>query len=992
MSRIRLHLAAVLAVASLAVQADAPRTPAESARSFRVAEGLVFEPLLSEPEIAQPVSLTFDERGRLWVVEYRQYPNPAGLRQVSHDQFWRAVYDRVPEPPPRHVRGADRISIHEDTDGDGTLDRHSVFVDGLNIATSVAFGRGGVFVLNPPYLLFYPDRDHNDVPDGDPQVLLSGFGLEDTHSVANSLRWGPDGWLYGCQGSTVTANIRVHGADGKPATTPPQYSQGQNIWRYHPERRVYEVFSEGGGNAFGLEIDSAGRIFSGHNGGNTRGFHYQQGAYLQKGFDKHGPLSNAHAFGYFPAMSHPEVDRFTHTFVIYDSGALGKVFQGRLFGVEPLQGRVVMSEVVPEGSTFRTRDIGHAVTSEDRWFRPVDIELGPDGALYVADWYDAQVNHYRNHEGMIDASNGRVYRLAAAGNKRERVMPLSLSRPDELLTALDHPNRWYRQQALRMLGDQTTPIRPLDLGEILRRSGPRTALNALWALHLAGRLDEGLALSALDLGDAQIRAWTIRLMGDEGRMSSGLSVRLAQLALTEPEIEVRAQLACTARRLPVEQGLPMVRGLLSRDVDAEDARQPLLLWWAIENACTRNRESVVALVSDRELWKRPLFQRHVLSRLMRRFSDTGKAEDLAVAARLLVLSPDVASTHRLVQGFEEAFQGRALSGVPDLLLEALDRAGGVSPVLGIRRGNPKAIEGALALVADPKADLTRRLQVVAALGEVKLPQAIPGLLTLVRGTNRMELRRAALGALQIHEDPLVARQILASLPELPADLRGSAVALLAGRATWTAELLSAVEAGRIDRKLVPMDQARSLRGVGPEAARRVGQLWPDLAMAPSGAAMESEIVRLSAVIHAEGGSPYPGKKLFSERCGVCHRLFARGGEVGPDLTAFQRTDLANLLLNIVNPSAEIREGYEAYSVETRDGRNFTGFLVDRDAQGIVLRTSDGRTLSLASKDVEAMERASGSLMPEGLLSGLSDTQVRDLFAYLRSTQPLNDGN
>ena len=206
---------------------------------FRVAEDLEWEQLLTEPQIAQPVFLNFDARGRLWVVEYRQYPSPAGLTRISRDSVWRSVYDKVPPPPPKHFPGKDRISIHEDTDGDGRLDRHSVFVDGLNIVTAVEHGRGGVWVLNPPYLLFYRDTNHDDVPDGDPEVRLSGFGLEDTHSVANSLRWGPDGWLYGAQGSTVTGNVWVHGADGKPLHAKALYSQGQNIWRYHPERRVY---------------------------------------------------------------------------------------------------------------------------------------------------------------------------------------------------------------------------------------------------------------------------------------------------------------------------------------------------------------------------------------------------------------------------------------------------------------------------------------------------------------------------------------------------------------------------------------------------------------------------------------------------------------------------------------------------------------------------------------------------------------------------------
>ncbi|MBY0396757.1 MAG: dehydrogenase, partial [Thermoleophilia bacterium] len=218
-----------------------PLSPAEALKAFKVEDGLAIDQVLAEPEIAQPVFLTFDERGRLWVVEYRQYPEPAGLTMVSRDNVWRAVYDKVPAPPPNHVRGKDRISIHEDADGDGAFERHKVFVDGLNIATACAFGRGGVWVLNPPYLLFYPDANRDDVPDGDPEVHLEGFGLEDTHSVVNSLCWGPDGWLYAAQGSTVSGRVRRYGSK-----EPPVHSMGQLIWRYHPETRRYEIFAEGG--------------------------------------------------------------------------------------------------------------------------------------------------------------------------------------------------------------------------------------------------------------------------------------------------------------------------------------------------------------------------------------------------------------------------------------------------------------------------------------------------------------------------------------------------------------------------------------------------------------------------------------------------------------------------------------------------------------------------------------------------------------------------
>ncbi len=336
-----------------------PLSPADSLSRMNTPDDLQVELALGDPDIGQPLQIKFDQRGRMWVAEYLQYPDPAGLKMVSRDKFLRTVYDKVPLPPPHHARGRDRISIHEDRDGDGYYETHGVFADGLNLATSFALGRGGVFVLNPPYLLFYPDRNRDDQPDGDPEVLLEGFGLEDSHSLANSLRWGPDGWLYAAQGSTVTGDIRRYGSQD-----PPVHSLGQLIWRYHPETRRYEIFAEGGGNAFGVELDQSGRIYSGHNGGDTRGFHYVQGGYYQKGFGKHGELSNPFAYGYFPPMAHPNVPRFTHTFLIYESQQLPPKYQGVLFGPGPLQGHIVMSRV--GAGSFQLANFGYRVRHHQR--------------------------------------------------------------------------------------------------------------------------------------------------------------------------------------------------------------------------------------------------------------------------------------------------------------------------------------------------------------------------------------------------------------------------------------------------------------------------------------------------------------------------------------------------------------------------------------------------------------------------------------------------
>lgn len=205
-------------------------SPAESAKQFHVPDSLEWKSLLTEPEITQPLMTAHDRMGRLWVVEYRQYPDPAGIKPLSQDQYRRTVYDRIPLPPGHGgIPGADRISVHEDRDHDGIYESHTVFVDGLNIATAVVPTPEGAWVLNPPYLLFYPDSDHDLHADGPPEVHLQGFGLEDTHSVVNSLCLGPDGWLYAAQGSTVTGSIKRFGSAETPTT-----SLGQAIWHIIP--------------------------------------------------------------------------------------------------------------------------------------------------------------------------------------------------------------------------------------------------------------------------------------------------------------------------------------------------------------------------------------------------------------------------------------------------------------------------------------------------------------------------------------------------------------------------------------------------------------------------------------------------------------------------------------------------------------------------------------------------------------------------------------
>jgi putative membrane-bound dehydrogenase-like protein len=962
--------------------------PRAALASFKVPDDLELEQVLAEPIVRQPVSITFDERGRLWVVQYLQYPFPAGLKMVSHDGVWRAVYDKVPPPPPHHFRGKDKITIHEDTDGDGVYDRHKTFIDELNIATAVAPGKGGAWVLNPPYLLFYPDRNHDDVPDGDPEVHLQGFGLEDTHSVVNSLRFGPDGWLYAAQGSTVTGHITRPGVDsGKE----PVHSMGQLIWRYHPETRRYEIFAEGGGNAFGVEIDAKGRIYSGHNGGDTRGFHYVQGAYYQKGFNKHGPLSNPYAFGYFPAMKHNRVPRFTHTFIIYEADALPQRYRGLLFGVAPLLNHVVMSQVLPYGSSFRTQDVGFAVTSTDSWFCPVDIKLGPDGAIYFADWYDRQVNHYRNHEGQIDPASGRIYRLKAR-NAPNSAKPLDLSRSStrELVALLADPNRSIRQTALRLIGDRRDSSIALELKQRVADETGQLALESLWALNLIGELDQATALNALDHADAHVRLWTVRLLCDSSRVSPTVAAALLRRAEIEPNVEARSQLACSAKRLPAQDALPIVRALLAHANDAGDIHLPLLLWWALEAQIATDPESVLALFKDRAVWETPVVRSTIAERLMRRFAAAGSRQDLTNCARLLALAPGPEHIKRLVAGFETAYAGRSLVALPVELADALARHGGKSVTIGLRRNQPDAVAEAVRILTDDKSDRTKQLQIVQVLGEVRRPACVPVVLRLACQSPDNALKAAALYALAIYDDHAIADQVLNAYANMSDDVRAAAQSLLVTRRGWASRFLEAIQGGAIDARSIPREVVDRLFLLGDSridalATRLFG---PVTSATPS--ELRARIDRLAAVIRAGSGVPKPGKQLFDQQCARCHTLFGKGGKVGPDLTTYRRDDLDAMVLNIINPNAEIREGFSTVVVATIDGRVLSGVVVEQDNNVVVLRGDEGKEIHLPRAEIAELQTKPTSLMPEGLLNQLNDQQIRDLFAYLRSTQPLID--
>jgi putative membrane-bound dehydrogenase-like protein len=984
-----------------AEQVHGPRLPpAESAARLEPGREFAVDLLLHEPAIAQPFHFSFDERGRLWVAQSRQYPYPAGLTMISRDKYYRAHYDKVPPPPPDHDRGMDVISIHESTKRDGVYDRHKVFLDGLNMANAAVRGAGGVWVMHTPYLLFYPDADGDDVPDRPPEVRLAGFGFEDTHAIANGLAWGPDGWLYGGQGSTTSCRVVRPGLD--PPGAPGVSFEGCMVWRYHPRSRAFEIFAEGSGNTFGLEFDAQGRLFSGHNGGGTRGWHYVQGGFYQmQGVDpgKYGPPRSPYAFGELPNLKTADrVVRFTHFGAFAEGTAMPSKHAGMLFGLDPLHNLVTTSVRTPRGSTFETTDGEPALRSSDAAFRPVYVANAPDGSLHVADMYEFYIAHGQHYQNQIDPTTGRIYRLRGKDAVLETDFDLASKPGDRLVELLAHRNKWHRHTAVRLLGERRDPATTAALRKMVEGDD---GLCALWALHQSAGLDEATALAALSHPSGPVRLWAARLLGDEhglnrnlgagrhapagGRLPDRLFEALVARARIEADPEVLSQFAATARRLDGAQAMPLVAAVLGHDEATQDPYIPLLSWWVFEAHIPGSNAGIAGLLKSPAFWDEPMVAEHLLPRLARRYAVEGRRQDLLICARLFHAAPSPRHAARLLKGLEEAFRGRPMTGLPDELVAGIRKSGQVPLIFRVRLGERDAVAEAVRRLREGAPD--ERVLFARTFGELREPAAVPALLAAASGPGPDDLRKASLASLSSYDDEAIGTQVSTLLPGLTGEVRTAAFALLASRAKWSVRLLDAVQAGRLKAADVPDDVATRLRASEDKpAAELAARVLP--VKAPLAAEFQRRIDEIAAVLKGGPGNPYAGEATFTARCANCHKLFFKGGNVGPDLTQYQRDNLGTMLPSIVNPSAEVREGYQYYLVATRDDRILSGFFVDRDHQVTVLRGLDGENITLRAADIRAIKPAGQSLMPPGLLDGLSDQQLRDFFAYLRITQPI----
>lgn len=959
-----------------------PKSPSESLSLFQLSDDLEISLVMAEPEVMQPVEMNFDHKGRLWVVQYNQYPYPKGLKVTSIDNHTRVTFDKTPVPPPTGVQGADKITFFEDLDGDGIYERSVDAITGLNIATSVNVGRGRIWVLTPPYLISYPDTDDNGIPDGEPSVHLKGFGLEDTHAVANSLTWGPDGWLYGVQGSTTTAHITSK-------QTGPVSFLGQAVWRFHPETESFELFAEGGGNnPFNLEFDSEGRAFSGSNG-SDRGPYYKQGGYYVKSWGKHGPLTNPYTFGHLPNMSFEgERIRFTHAFVRYEADLLPEPYRGKLIALNPLHNYIQITRLEPVGSSMAAIDEDIMLKTSDRWFRPIDIKVGPDGAVYFTDWYDSRLTHVDPRDTWHKTS-GRIYRIAPKNHQPGFTLSdLSSLSTDSLSSLLFHPNKWYRQQAVRLFGDRKDPSAIPLLAEIMKNSAGQPALDALWALYQSGGLDDKAKQIGLNHPNPSVRLWTFRLVCDDRNITEHAAKMLLSRAAWEEHPEVLSQMAASAKRLSAKHAFPIIRQLLSKKNILGDPDIPLMIWWAMENFAETDQSNLLGLFTDKKVFDTPLLAEFIAPRLAQRWIMSGTRDELEACATLLKQATGTQAEASLAVSILEGLRGNTqvvLSQEMQQRINQFQLTSGEAPLLlKLRKMEPEAIAEALQVIINSDQSLSDRLAYIELFGQITIPETVPALLEIAERDPSPTLKQAAIRSLESYNDAEIGKSIAKFYPSIRADsyVRESALHLFTVRKAWADAFFNELEQTRtIHGSDVPDILARKFLLLRDKSIdEKVNKHWPH-AVPQSVDVLSRQINEASKTLVS--GNAMEGKSVYRRQCAACHRFNQEGGMTGPDLTGYNLTDKNYFLMQVMAPNTDIREGYESFRIETNDGRVLEGQIIQETANVITLQPSyGGKPITVNYDLLNDREITAWSAMPEGLLDTLSEQERNNLFAYM----------
>lgn len=955
---------------------------AEAAAAMKLPDGFTVTVGAAEPDVKQPIAMAIDDRGRVWIAEAYEYPIRA-----------------------KGDSGRDRILIFEDTDGDGTLDTKKIFAEGLNLVSGLEVGFGGVWVGAAPYLMFIPDKNGDDVPDGEPQILLDGWGYQDTHETLNAFIWGPDGWLYGCHG------VFTHSRVGKPGTPDEErIPLNAAVWRYHPTKHVFEVFAHGTSNPWGVDFNDHGQTFI------TACviphlYHMVQGGrYQRQGGQHFNPYTyrdivtiadHLHYLGATPHGGNSKSDAagggHAHAgAMIYLGDRWPQQYRNQLF-MNNIHGQRLNVDVLkPSGSGYVGSHGPDFLLTGDKASQILNLRYGPDGNAWMIDWYDMQACH-RREVNLHDRSNGRIYKISY-GDHGNSNKPLDLQNmSDEELAALVlHKNDWYVRHSRRMLQERAAQ-RPLDVKAIKKlaaivetHADDTRRLRAAWVLHVTDNLEAKLLQEMFRDSSPYVRGWAIQLEMEscDNRPSAPLLEQFAEMARNDDSPVVRLYLASATQRIPLAKRWPLLEGLTSHSVDATDHNLPLMYWYAAEPLADVDavRALSLAMSAGESI---PLLREFML----RRIGSSGTDSSLQVLLKGLDRAEGSKLQLTFLQAIRAALRGRrqvdapaGWAAVSSRLLKSED--GNVrlqATALGVTFGDLAAMELMRSRVADDSSEPKARLVALQSLLDAKDPGLVPTLVALLKSES--PLREAAIRGLAQYNDNSIAPSLLAVYSTLAPDQQRLALATLCARASSGVALLKAIDAKQVAGADLTADLVQQLQFLKSDDVNSLlASVW--------GTARESAADKLKMIADYKAlvtsASPSDvdvelGRAVFAKTCMKCHVLYGVGNKVGPDLTGSNRANIDYLLSNVVDPSAVMAKEYRPTVVATEDGRVVTGLIKAEDDKSLTLQTADALVI-IPKDEIEERIMSEKSMMPDDQLKQFSELEVRSLFSYLQGKQ------
>jgi putative membrane-bound dehydrogenase-like protein len=975
-----------------------PQKPADTLKALEIHPDFTLKLVASEPLINKPMNFDWAPDGSLWVAETPEYPNGRrGMRPDYRGKEWKDHGGIDPRPGLQERPAHDKISKLIDSDGDGVMDKKEIFYEGLDLVTGLVFYKDGVIVTQAPDILWLRDTNGDGKADK-VEKLYTGLGTSDTHAVINNPRWGWDGWIYATHGYSASKDVKNAKGETMPAI-------GSGVVRFKPDGTAIEQYSSKGGNTWGLEITADNRVMwtqptSGELLMQTllpeyalaRGKIGKQASYkVVEPSKKTFPLMS------WEQMAYVQIDwvgSFTAAAgtVVYDGGSWPTEYNGDYFTTEPTINIVHHARLIPEGPSYTFhklpgREETEFIRSKDMWWRPIEVRVGPDGAVYIGDFYNQAVIHNDTRgpdHNRVNAAvrpdrdhyYGRIWRLDHKQANKSAVPNLTKAGAAELAKALENPNRPVRMNASRLLVEKGASVAQ-SVSPILNSASPDARIAAMWTLHRVGALGAKIPPMLIADKDASVRRNVANILEER---SDTTSAATAMLTDSDPAVRVAALRALAASALNDAGAKAVVAAWPKFDDDFQRS--------AAVGAASRNPATAISAALDSGDSSLTPFVSQLAQAI-------GEKNDADAASKLIVaLAAKPASADALKRSILDTL-GKSLKAAPAMTPELtkslgqLLSGGAAGSVLPLAANWDKS-DALKPVIEKQTQDLFKKLtsgsddqRATAAQGLLGLrsvvPDALPAVIKVVTGEASPALKRDLVVALGETGDTRVGTAIAQNFGKLPFEAQAPAFDVLLQRADWSLAFLEALKSKQADASgLGPANLARLRTHPDRGVAERANEVLNEL-MGPALKAKGEAIAKLLSVVEQPGNAE-AGKALFTGACATCHKLGELGADIGPALTGMGTHGPAELLTSIIDPNREVDPSFVAWNIETKDGKFHAGVIARENPATVLMKSLSG-TEEIRTADIKTRTNTGRSLMPEGF-EGLGGEPLRDILAFI----------